>query len=108
MRRACSREFRVCCVLGSLFLLQCSPASRTIKAALRDQARHAGRNQPVERLPGSHASPNARRGGRIRLELEEEDPLAPVELLEDVLQLAAREARPGRDRESRALEYLLG
>ena len=36
MRRACSREVRVARVLGSL-VLQCSPGSRTVKPALRDQ-----------------------------------------------------------------------
>jgi hypothetical protein len=79
-----------------------------VETALHDQARYAGRNEPVERLTGSDASPNVCRGGRIRLDLEEKDSLGPVELLEDVLQLAARKARPGRDRQPRALEYLLG
>ena len=50
MRRACSREFRVCCVLGSLFSLQCSPGSRTVKPALRNQLHHGGRKEPAERL----------------------------------------------------------
>jgi hypothetical protein len=79
-----------------------------VKTAFHDQARYAGRNQPVERLTGNDASPNVCRGRRIRLDLEEKDSLGSVELLEDVLQLAARKARPGRDREPRALEYLLG
>src|SRR6476469_9797722 len=80
MRRACSREVRVCCVLGSLCFLQCSPGSRTVKLALRDEPRHLGRNQPVERLAGGDAGPDVGGCGRIQLDIEEEDALGPVEL----------------------------
>src|SRR5712691_9835784 len=81
MRRACSREVRVCCVLGSPFFLQCIPGSRTVEPALRNEPRHGSRNQPVEWLSGGDACPDVRRGGRIRLDLEEEDALRRVELL---------------------------
>jgi hypothetical protein len=105
MRRACSREVRVCRVLGSLFFLQCIPGSRTVKTALLDESRDGGRNQPVERLFRGDTRPGIRRGGRIRLDLEEEDALGPVELLQHCVQLAPREAGPRRDPHARQLEH---
>src|SRR5215467_761777 len=104
MRRACSREFRVCCVLGSLLFLECSPGSRTVESALLDEPRDSGRDQPVERLSGGDALADLRRGSRIRRQLEEENALRLVELLEHGLQLGAWEAGPRGDRESRPLE----
>src|SRR6476661_5581549 len=100
MRRACSREVRVCCVLGSLCFLQCSPGLRTVKPALSDEPRHGGRNEPVERLSGGDAGPDVGGGGRIRLDLEEEDALGPVEVPEHGLQLAARETGPRGHRQA--------
>src|SRR6185437_5754731 len=87
MRRACSSEVRVCCVLGSLRFLQCSPGSRTVKPALSDEPRHSGRKESVERLSGGDAGADVGGSGRIRLDLEEEDSLRPVELPEHGLQL---------------------
>src|SRR6476646_9148055 len=99
MRRACSREVRVCCVLGSLLFLQCSPCSRTVEPALRDQPRNGGRDEPLQRLSGCDAGADVPGGGRIRLDLEEEDAFGPVELLEHVVQLAARKAGPSGHRD---------
>src|SRR5215472_749852 len=83
MRRACSREFRVCCVLGSFLFLQCIPGSRTVEPALPDEPRNGRWNQRVERLSRRDAGPDVRRSGRIRLDREEENALGAVELLED-------------------------
>src|SRR2546421_671613 len=106
MRRACSREVRVCSCPWIAFFLQCSPGSRTVKPALRDEPRDGVRDQPVERLTRSDAGADVRRGGRIRLDLEEADALPPLDRLEDLFELAARKAGPGRDREPRAVEHL--
>ena len=103
MRRACSREFRVCCVLGSLYFLQCIAGSRTVEAALLDQLRDGSRHESVERFAGGDSRSDVRRRGRIRLDLEEEDALRPVELLENGVQLAPWEARPRGNGKSGAL-----
>src|SRR6476646_517912 len=107
MRRACSRGVRVCSRPWIAFL-QCSPGSRTVKPALRDEPRDGVRYEPVERLAGGDAPPNVSRSGRIRLDLEEEDTLGPLELLDHRLELAPREAGPGGDRDPRPVEDLGG
>ena len=50
----------------------------------------------------------SRRGARVRLDLEEDDALRPAELLQHSVELAAREAGPRGNRESRPLEHLGG
>src|SRR3954468_8699546 len=104
MRRACSREVRVCSCPWIAFFLQCSPGLRTVKPALRDEPRDGVRDQPVERLSRSDAGADVRRGGRIRLDFEEADALRPLELLEHGFQVGARETGPRGDSEPRSLE----
>src|SRR5439155_9984546 len=108
MRRACSREVRVCSCPWIAFFLQCSPGSRTVKPALRDEPRDGVRDQPVERLTRSDAGADVRRGGRIRLDFEEQDALRPVECFEHGLQLAPPEAGPSCDCDPCSLEYFVG
>src|SRR6185437_2536867 len=108
MRRSRSSEVRGCWVLGSLRFLQCSPGSRTVKPALSDDPRHNGRKEYVERLSGGDAGADVSRGGRIRLDLEEEDAIRPVERLEHGFELAPREAGPRGHPNLRALEHLGG
>src|SRR5205807_5355505 len=106
MRRACSREVRVCSCPW-IACSQCIPDSRTVKPARLDELCDARRNEPVERISRGGTGPDVSRRGRIRLDLEEQDALGPGERLDDGVELGPGEAGPGGDRDPRPLEHLL-
>src|SRR6266566_2907964 len=100
IRRACSREVRVCSCPWIAFS-QCIPDSWTVKPAGLDELCDARRNEPVERISHGRAGPDAGRRGRIRLDLEEQDALGPGERLDDGVELGPGETGPRGDRDPR-------
>jgi len=104
MRRACSSEVRVCSCPWNAFQ-QCIPGSRTVKPPFLDEPRHCGRNQPVGRVSGFEPGADVRRSGHIRVDVEEEDAVRPLEPLEHGVELVAGKAGSGDDPEPGPLEH---
>src|SRR5438034_1211624 len=104
MRRACSSEVRA----GSVSFVrdrgQCIHEPRTstapVETPLLDQPGHGLRHEAVERLPRGRGRPDVPGGGRMWLDVEEDDPVAPPQAGQEALELLPREAGPRRDREA--------
>ena len=75
---------------------------------LLDQGRDPCGNEPVERLPGRRERADVARGGRIRLQVEEDDALGLLELPQHGLEPFAGKAGPGRNGEACQLEDGIG
>ncbi len=73
-----------------------------------DDRRDRRRNEPVERFPRLGDGADVAGGGRIRLELEEDDTVEVADLVERGVDLLGRETGPRADSEPRQLEHGVG
>ncbi len=99
MRRACSSGVRAGSVswrgIGRSVAANGGRQSAAVEAALLDQRRDRGRDEPVERLARGGEAADVARGGRVRLDVEEEDALR-LRAASRAPRRAAARGKPGR------------